>query len=69
MSTILEQDNSAKHRQSVMTFAVAKSLAVTTIKKLNQTSIKSDISHERADSTVIDSMVTAHLQEAIMNQA
>ena len=62
-------DQNSQQRQSVMTFATAKALAVATIEELNQSSIKDDISADTAHSFSINQMVNSQLQETIMNKA
>jgi hypothetical protein len=62
-------DQQTQERESVMTLAVAKSLAISTIEQLNKSDIKDDIASDKAHSSSINTMVTAQLQESILNKA
>lgn len=61
-------DLQTQQRESVMTLAVAKSLAISTIEQLNKSDIKNDIASDKAHNASINTMVTAQLQESIMNK-
>ncbi len=64
-----ENQTNSEQRASVLTFAVAKSLAIATIEQLNKSSIGQSIASDRAHQHSIGQMVNAQLQEAIMNKA
>lgn len=64
-----ENPAASQDRTSILTFAIAKSLAISTIEHLNKSDIKTSIASDKAHKSAVEQMVHAQLQESIFSKA